>query len=137
MRVYPDSSIVIYLIEQRETRSHAIRARLLSESVVPQVTYTDLTRLECRVWPKRHGKTALLDDFDAFFATPGFHRVPMDATVFDLATDLRAAHGLQTPDALHLAAAISANCDELWTNDNRLANAAAGHIRIVLFNETW
>ena len=50
--------------------------------------------------------------------------------VFDLATELRAEHGIKTPDALHLAAAIHGGCDALWTNDKRLARAAAERIRI-------
>lgn len=40
--------------------------------------------------------------------------------------ELRARHGLRTPDALHRAVAQLAGCDELWTNDNRLAAAAEG-----------
>ncbi len=55
--------------------------------------------------------------------------------VFDLATELRAQHGLKTPDALHLAAALRAGCDEFWTNDEHLAKAAAGRIGIVVFDD--
>ncbi|WP_295455473.1 PIN domain-containing protein [uncultured Thiodictyon sp.] len=51
--------------------------------------------------------------------------------VFDLATDLRARYRLKTADAMHLAAAIIYGCDEFWTNDRRLDQAAAGHIQTV------
>jgi predicted nucleic acid-binding protein len=52
-------------------------------------------------------------------------------TTFDLATELRARHGLKVPDALHLAAAIEGGCDEFWTNDTRLDKAASGYLKTV------
>lgn len=54
----------------------------------------------------------------------------------DLATELWARQGLETPDALHLAAAIRSGREGLWTNDTRLATTAAEHLRIVVFEET-
>ena len=53
-----------------------------------------------------------------------------DRPVFDKATRLRAAHRLKSPDALHLAAAIESHCTQFWTNDRRLAAAAAGHLEV-------
>jgi len=41
--------------------------------------------------------------------------------------------GCSTPDALHLAAAIDAGCDEFWTNDRRLERAAAERIEVIAF----
>lgn len=55
--------------------------------------------------------------------------------MFDLATELRARHGLKTPDALHLAAAIACGCNELWTNDGRLTRATDNRIRVVTFGQ--
>ncbi|WP_437486225.1 PIN domain-containing protein [Sorangium sp. So ce1014] len=55
--------------------------------------------------------------------------LPLSAAVFDHAAELRARYGLKTPDALHAAAAIVNGCDELWTNDRRLA-AIEGHVSI-------
>ena len=57
--------------------------------------------------------------------------VPLDARAFDLATELRAQYRLKTPDALHLAAAISSECDEFWSNDDRLARIAGSRIEVV------
>ena len=45
-------------------------------------------------------------------------------------TASRAAHRLKTPDALHLVAAIESRCNQFWTNDKRLAIAAAGHLEV-------
>ena len=60
---------------------------------------------------------------------------PRSASVFALASELRAAHRIKTPDALHLAAALAGGCTEFWTNDDRLANAAASHVRVVALDE--
>ena len=61
---------------------------------------------------------------------------PMHTATFDLATDLRARHGLKTPDALHLATALEQGCDEFWTRDRRLESAAGTHLRVVTFVTT-
>jgi uncharacterized protein len=48
--------------------------------------------------------------------------LPCVPLAFDRAAELRASHGLKTPDALHAGLAIVHGCDELWTNDQRLAS---------------
>lgn len=78
----------------------------------------------------------LLAQYDAFFMSPGMISAELSSRVCDLATDLRATHGLKTADALHLAAALSANCEELWTNDGRLGRAAGDRLRVVIVGET-
>jgi predicted nucleic acid-binding protein len=56
--------------------------------------------------------------------------ISWDREIFDLATQIRAKHGTKTPDALHLAVAVVAQCEEFWTNDHRLTAAARGRIGI-------
>ena len=137
MCVYPDACILIYLVEDRAHWAQTIRQRLEPvHEPVPELVFSELTRLECRVQPLKTGNAPALQGFDKFFATRGYRYQAMDRKVFDLATQLRAQHGLKTPDALHLAAAISAGCDEYWTNDQRLAKAAQNKLRIVTFEST-
>lgn len=126
-RVYLDSCIIIYLHEATADLQIAIRDRLLPASGNRlTLSISDLTRLECRVRPLKREDAALLADYDRFFALPDVSRLPLSTKVFDLATELRARHGLQTPDALHLAAALVGGCEQFWTNDNRLAKVQAG-----------
>ncbi len=61
---------------------------------------------------------------------PNTTHVELTTAVFNLATELRASHRLRTPDALHLAAALSAGCSEFWTNDTRLAAMAGQHLTV-------
>lgn len=132
MRVYPDACMVIDLVQGEPALGQRVNAALNPASgPAPEVFYSDLTRLECRVRPLAASDTALLARYDRFFSTPGYVRVALDSAVFDQATELRAHHRLKTPDALHLAAAIAWGCEEFWTNDDRLIRAAGGRIRIV------
>jgi len=130
--IYLDSCLIIYLIEGPELPRHRTATQLahaLAHGVRPCVS--DLCRLECRTKPLRHDDGHLLSLFDAFFAQPRVSHATIDTAVFDLATELRASHpALRTPDALHLAAAISAGCSEFWTNDGRLAPIAERHLTV-------
>lgn len=78
----------------------------------------------------------LLSRYERFFARPEVRVMGLTQHVFDLAIELRARQGLSTPDALHLAAAIAADCQEFWTNDRRLERAAAGRIAIVSVDDS-
>lgn len=135
MLIYPDACVVIYLVEEHSTIFPRIDTALRKTSGAA-IAISDLTRLECRVRPMKQGDALLLARFDRFFDNPRHIRIAASREVFDLATVLRAEHGLKTPDALHLAAAITAKCDEFWTNDRRLERAASGKLRIVTFAET-
>ena len=130
MRVYPDTCMVIYAVEQHPELWPRLRDTWLC-SARPSFAVSELTRLECRVGPFRQGDNTLLARYERFFSTPGLLWVTPSRRVFDLATELRARHRLKTPDALHLAAAIAAGCEEFWTNDHRLDAAATGYLRPV------
>jgi len=69
--------------------------------------------------------------YERFFQVAANEWTTISDTVFDRAATLRARHRLKTPDALHLAAAIEAGCDEFWTNDHRLDTAASGYLRVL------
>lgn len=115
-RVYLDAAVMIYYIERRAPWYSRVLTRLTATPV--RVVVSDLTRLECRVKPVRTGDAVLLAEFDAAFAAA--EPVPITTAVFDRATEIRAAHGFKTPDALHLAAAVEGGCDVFLTNDHRL-----------------
>ena len=132
MRIYLDSCVLIYLIEQRAPwAALANDVWLRSEANGAVTVVSELTRLECRVHPLALGRADMLSDYDSFFDHIGLYWQSLDRPVFDLATRLRAEFRLKTPDALHLAAALSAGCRRFITNDHRLARAAAEQIEVV------
>jgi uncharacterized protein len=133
--IYLDSCIVIYLIQGPQELSEAIRQALRPRNSEPHSVFvSDLTRLECRVWPLQQNDDELLHQFDEFFSSDDLTKIPMATEVFDLATRLRGHHRAKTPDALHLAAAILGECQEFWTNDHRLKAVAAKRIGLKVFS---
>jgi predicted nucleic acid-binding protein len=128
-RLYLDAAPVIYAVEQVPGYAEAVDARLGTPDVV--LVTSGLTRLECRIKPLRDGDAELLADFDAFFAGTVDVTVALTREVVDRATELRAAHNVRTPDALHLAAAMLSRCHTFLTNDHRLSSVPGITIEVV------
>ncbi|MEP7343464.1 MAG: PIN domain-containing protein [Acidobacteriota bacterium] len=97
----------------------AVSGKLAVQGIVPITS--ELARLECRVKPMRDGNLILLRDFDDYFANTIVDLVPLTRDAVDKATEIRAQFNFKTPDSLHLAAAVIANCDVFLTNDQRLS----------------
>lgn len=121
--IYLDSCIVIYAVEDEGERGGAVRQRL-ADADDAVVAISPLVMLECLVGPLRGENLRLHDHYLRAFKQ--FRQLPLDAEHYLRAAEMRARHGLRTPDALHLAAAQLHGCDEFWTNDNRLAASAGG-----------
>lgn len=129
MRIYLDSVVVIYLVEQPTHFGQlATQAYLALNPTV--LVGNELLRMECLVVPRRANDPQREADFEQFFRHyPPF--VPLDRPVFEQAIDLRAKYVfLKTPDALHLATAIVSGCDAFVTNEPKLARVQ--EIRVVL-----
>lgn len=118
MRLYLDTAPVIYVVEQVMPFFPVVDERLSASGLV--LVGSDLTRMECRVKPVRDGKHDLLQDYDEFFSSAVAEIVVLSREVMDRATEVRARYGVKTPDAIHLAVAVVANCDVFLTNDHRL-----------------
>jgi predicted nucleic acid-binding protein len=66
------------------------------------------------------GNADLLKDFNDYFEGAVAEIVALSCEVIDRATEIRAQYGFKTPDAIHLAAAVTSGCDMFLTNDYRL-----------------
>ncbi len=119
-KVYLDSCIAIYLVEEHPAYCYAIENLLSKLDGI--VCYSPLTELECLVLPLRLKRNDLIDKFSQFFSLN--LKLEMPDAVYRKATRLRAEFGIKTPDALHLATAIFHGCTEFWTNDDRLTSVA-------------
>jgi len=128
-KLYLDACMIIDLVEGSADQQERLSSALKGCNLVG----SELARMESRIGALRQGQTEYLATYDRFFES--CIMVPMDLAVFDLATEMRVQHGIKTPDALHLAIALCAGCEELWTNDKRLASAAAGRIRILTWDD--
>lgn len=120
-RIYIDSCLIIYLIE-RNASFYGLVANAMRRQDANEICISPLVKLECLVAPLRREDQVLQQRYRNFFGT--VTSLPIPEAVYEDATTLRARYHLKTPDALHLAVALRQGCEELWTNDDRLAKAA-------------
>lgn len=67
-----------------------------------------LTLLEVLVRPLEMGTTALADEFrEALTSTATLRVMDIDRPIAERAATIRASYGYRTPDAIHLATAVS------------------------------
>ena len=91
-----------------------------------------LRMLECRVAPLRRGDQASLERFETFFAQPDLLVVELNAAVVELATQLRANHGLRTPDALQAACCLQLGPDAVMiTGDASFQRVQALQVSLI------
>lgn len=82
---------------------------------------SDVTLLETLVGPYRVGDIALAARYEAILTrSRGIRLIELRRSVIHAAAQLRAGFRITTPDALQLAAALSARCGAFLTNDRDL-----------------
>jgi uncharacterized protein len=120
-KVYLDTCIVIYLLEEHPQFGSSVRHAFESAGN-RQFCISPLVELECLVLPLRTANIALIQRYESFFQ----QQISLDIapSIYRQAAELRSRHRLKTPDALHLATAHHYECTEFWTNDDRLSQAA-------------
>jgi len=120
--VFLDASAIIYLMEGDDSARSAVREALTtlrSRESSPVLGVSALSRLECRVRPLREKDDELLSRYERFFSDPGLIVITIDVNVLDHAAELRAKHGLRTPDALQAASMLATNSSGYFvTGDN-------------------
>jgi predicted nucleic acid-binding protein len=121
---YLDTNIVIYAVENPAVFGPKALARLQGLGTGERIAVSELTRLECCSYPLRKADFALLRLYDGFFLRPDVSILPVSTNVFRRATVIKAAHGFETVDSLHLAVAVENGCQVFLTHDLRLAHFA-------------
>ena len=123
--VYIDSCMIISLIEGDATQRQLLKEQLIKHSIYS----SELARLETRLLAIRNNNQDNLQNFDRFFSA--CEMIDLNREVFEQATLLRTQTHLKTPDALHLAAAVHAGCQEFWTDDRQLKNVASHYLKVI------
>lgn len=110
MKLFLDACIVIYWVEAADPfysrvaeTIHQMKARH------PRMSFavSRLSLLECLVKPMREKDQETIGRYGEFFQAPDLAIIELTPAVIDLATRLRAAPGLRTPDAIQAACALS------------------------------
>jgi predicted nucleic acid-binding protein len=118
-----DTAIFIYYIEENPGFLPLVAP--IFEAVAAgrrEVATSSLTLLEVLVVPYRAGNLALAERYEASLSrSRGLRLVEIGRDELRTAAQLRALHpSLRTPDALQMAAALSAGCRSFVTNDRDL-----------------
>mgnify|MGYP001144203221 CR=1 FL=1 len=118
-----DTAPFIYFIEEHEGFLPVVAP--VFEDVAAgrlEVVTSGLTLLEVLVVPYRAGHLALAERYEALLTrSRGVRVIDVGRPELRIAAQLRAVHpSVRTPDALQLAAALSAGCSAFLTNDRDL-----------------
>lgn len=117
--VYVDADTIIYRVE-RVVPYDQVAAPLWDalDHGSQAVVISELSVLEVLVKPLKVNDGLLVDLFRrVLYDTLGLTVQPISRAVLELAAQLRAVHGLKTPDAIHAATALNCSCVEFITND--------------------
>lgn len=117
-----DTAIVIYLMERNETYLPVVRPLFeAADRGGLELVTSAVTLLEVLVVPYRAGDADLAARYEALLTrSRGLTLVDLDRPLLRAAAQLRAVHGVRTPDALQLAAALTRRCGCFLTNDRRM-----------------
>lgn len=118
MRIYLDSNIVIYFVEQTPVWCDKVHERLAPRLLAgDELIVSDLNRVECLSTPIANDDRDLLADYDIFWKTTIREIVTLSTDVCLRAASIRGHFRFKTPDSIHLAAAVESGCDVFLTND--------------------
>jgi uncharacterized protein len=129
VRVYLDSVLVIYLIEQNPRFAPTVERWLLANPC--DIVVNELSRMECLIIPVRNNDAALISDFENFFQTQAAEIITLARPIFDRAIQIRAHTRFKAPDALHLASAVEAGCGVFLTNDHQLTQFTGIRVELI------
>ncbi len=136
MNLFLDACALIYRFEgAAEFRDATAKlvATLTHGAPTVRLAVSRLSLLECRVKPLREGSSGdaqTLQRYDDFFAEVEI--IEIDAPVIDLATRLRARHGLKTPDAIQAACALVWQPDaQFVTSDAAFGKVPSLNVRLI------
>lgn len=118
-KVYLDTSIFIYFLEQHPVYHEScdeVFGRLERGRI--QAATSTLTLMEVLVQPYRLNKEELVLKYYSLFTTyPRLQWIELSREIADRAAELRADYRLKTPDAIHLASALSCGATGFLCND--------------------
>lgn len=126
--IYIDANVIIRLLEAEPESRMSLKNRLREAG---RFLTCELSLLECRCRPLRSGDRKLLALYDALFSSPEIQLCPLDRSILNKATEIRAMTRLRTPDALHLASAVIHRATHFYTGDLHFKGIALLPVEII------
>lgn len=136
-RVLLDTSVLVYGIQvhpQFGAAAASVLVRIQASEIIGLASTVILTEL--MVPAHRRGQEALGAAIVAGLQTySGLHLLPADAAICIEAARLRAKYNLRTPDAIHVATALTGRADGIVTNDRRWRRLTREGLKIWMIDE--
>nr|VFK10051.1 MAG: Predicted nucleic acid-binding protein, contains PIN domain [Candidatus Kentron sp. LPFa]VFK32858.1 MAG: Predicted nucleic acid-binding protein, contains PIN domain [Candidatus Kentron sp. LPFa] len=126
-RIYFDSNLFIYLVEKIAPYATILREFVnAAESKELIIVTSDLTLSEVLVKPiERKNLIQQRAFLSVLRYAPRLGRIAISEEILIRAAGIRAEHKtLKLPDAIHMATAQWAGCDDFLTNDERIPDAS-------------
>ena len=117
--VFIDTAPFVYFVERNSVYVDALRPvfNAIDAGKIQAVTST-ITCAEALVIPCRQKNWNLVDQYEELLRdTPTLTIVPFDLDLVGRTADIRAKHGLKTPDAIQWATAVQCGVKFFLTND--------------------
>lgn len=130
-----DTAPIIYFIEAHPAYDRLVTQvfRRIDEGVLNGVTSV-VALTEVLVHPIQEESTELCEEYrNVLLQSAHFQTLVIDIALAERAAELRVRYNLRTPDALQIAAALSAGCEAFLTNDRTLQRVS--ELRILLLDE--
>jgi predicted nucleic acid-binding protein len=132
--VYVDTSIIIYTVEANPIYYSLLQPLWLKFQIGEiELVTSELTLMETLVLPLRNANTTLVNDYEQLLLSSEIQLVPITRPVLRNAANLRATTNLKTPDAIHVATALSEGCTLFLTNDSGFRNVP--NLSVVILSE--
>ena len=131
-RIYLDTNFFIKFVESEDTRL----LRIIEGAGLGlfELFTSEFTIAEVLVGPLKAGDKMLATYYEEFLTTDDVLQVvPVDRVTLRETASIRARHGIRTPDAIHCATALGAECTVFLSSDARLA-MPPGLVRVALEN---
>ncbi|MFZ4508114.1 MAG: type II toxin-antitoxin system VapC family toxin [Fimbriimonas sp.] len=122
LRVYLDTDGLLDLVPSEgnvDDKSENIIIRALARGALVFVT-SELTILEALVHARRSGDQLRQSSLRRLLTpSPFIETRPVSLEIIEDALDLRVLHGLKSPDAIHIATGLAAECSAYLTKDEK------------------
>jgi len=131
--VFIDTSPFIYFVERKPVYVDTLRPVFNAidagelRAITSIITYTEVL-----VHPFRHGNQDLAEQYETLLLeTPSLTIVPFNLKLAKQTAEIRATHGLKTPDAIQWATAVRYGVKFFLTNDRSFQRFSEPHVLVM------
>lgn len=128
-RIFWDTNLFIYLLEQKEEFIKELRIRMLRRG--DQLLTSTITLGEVLVKPTRAGDIERCRKYERAISAAAT-LIPFDFKAARHYASIKSSRSVQTPDAIQLSCAASAGVDLFITNDDRWQNKQVPGIQFIV-----